>query len=323
KSGAQYSVITSRHHDGVSLWDSKAEKAITTKKDAAAQRDVLTPFIQALQKTELKTGIYYSLPDWSHPYYDIKTRSQKRYEIEEDPKRWDSFVTYYQTQLEEISQQFKPDLLWFDGDWEHSSEEWKTGETQDLLTRYNPNIIINSRLDGKGDYDTPEQGIPVVTPESDNWELCYTMNDSWGYQPFDRKYKSPNMIIRTLADVISMGGNLLLDIGPKEDGSIPEEQVEILENLGRWTSKHAEAIYKTKAGLPFENYQGKSALSKDDRKLFLYLEETKDFSKIYGLATTIKSAKIIGNDRGKVRINQSKNGNVLLEYENVDFDDDV
>src|SRR5699024_1909296 len=130
KSGAQYSVITSRHHDGVSLWDSKAEKAITTKKDAAAQRDVLTPFIQALQKTELKTGIYYSLPDWSHPYYDIKTRSQKRYEIEEDPKRWDSFVTYYQTQLEEISQQFKPDLLWFDGDWEHSSEEWKTGETQ-------------------------------------------------------------------------------------------------------------------------------------------------------------------------------------------------
>jgi alpha-L-fucosidase len=76
------------------------------------------------------------------------------------------------------------------------------------------------------------------------WELCYTMNDSWGYQPYDKNYKTPNMIVRTLADVISMGGNLF-DIGPKSDGTIPEEQIEILKNLGRWTSKNQHAIYET------------------------------------------------------------------------------
>lgn len=101
------------------------------------------------------------------------------------------------------------------------------------------------------------------------------MNDSWGFQPFDTHYKTPNMIVRTLADVLSMGGNLLLDIGPKADGSIPEEQVEILKNLGRWTSKYKEAIYGTRKGLPFENYKGKSSLSKDGKKYFFTWKKLK------------------------------------------------
>lgn len=323
KSGAQYSVLTTRHHDGVSLWDSKAEQAITTAKDAAAEQDVLSPFIAALQKTDVKTGLYYSLPDWSHPYYDVNTKTKKRYDIEDDPQRWADYVTYYQTQLKELSQKYKPDLLWFDGDWEHSSEEWNTDQTLDLLKSYNPNIIINSRLDGKGDYETPEQGIPVVTPQANNWELCYTMNDSWGYQPFDKKYKSPNMIVRTLADVISMGGNLLVDIGPKEDGSIPSEQIDILENLGRWTSKHAEAIYNTRKGLPFKHYRGKSALSKDQKKLYLYLEENKPFTKIYGLQSEIKSAKVIGDSKAQINYEQTEHGAVHINLKHISFDQDV
>ena len=242
-SGAKYTVITSKHHDGIALWDSKAPEGLTTVKHAAAKKDVLTPFIKATQANGLKTGLYYSLPDWSHPYYDIKTRTQKRYNLTDEPKRWGQFVNFYQQQLTELSKQYKPDLLWFDGDWEHSSEEWKAEQTLSLLRKYNPNIIINSRLNHHGDYDTPEQGIPVMKPHSRYWELCYTMNDSWGYQPFDTKYKTPNMIIRTLVDCIAMGGNLLLDIGPMADGTIPSEQVNILKELGRWTNKHAEAIY--------------------------------------------------------------------------------
>ena len=239
-SGAQYAVITSRHHDGVSLWDSNAENAITTTKNAAAKKDVLSPFVAALKKTGLKTGIYYSLPDWSHPYYDIETRTKKRYELANEPDRWNKFVGYYQKQLREISSAFHPDLIWFDGDWEHNAKEWKSEETLALLKTYNPNIIINSRLNHLGDYATPEQGIPVLAPPSNYWELCYTMNDSWGFQPYDKHYKTPNMLVRTLADVVSMGGNLLLDIGPKEDGSIVSEQKEILENMGRWTKKYAK-----------------------------------------------------------------------------------
>ena len=322
-SGAKYTVITTRHHDGVSLWDTKADNAISIKNNSLAKKDVLTPFITALKKTNLKTGLYYSLPDWSHPNYDINTRTKTRYKIAEDSKRWQKYINYYQTQLNELSTLYQPDLIWFDGDWEHTSEEWRAQETLANLRRYNSNIIINSRLNHYGDYETPEQGIPVLAPNSTYWELCYTMNDSWGYQPFDTNYKTPNMIVRTLVDVISMGGNLLIDRGPKEDGTIPKEQQEILENLGRWTTKHSVAVYGTRKGLSSENYKGKSALSKDGKKLFLYLDEVKDFVKIYGLSSKIKSAKVVGDSSGNVEYNHDKNGTTTLTFHNVNFDQDV
>ncbi len=322
-SGAKYSVITTKHHDGVSLWNTKADKAISIPTNSIAKKDVLTPFVTALQKSGMKTGLYFSLPDWSHPYYDINTRTKKRYELAKEPKRWGKFVNYYQTQLSELSTQYKPDLIWFDGDWEHSSDEWKAPQTLALLKKYNKNIIINSRLNNHGDYETPEQGIPVVSPDAKYWELCYTMNDSWGYQPYDTHYKSPNMIVRTLADVISMGGNLLLDIGPKADGSLPEQQVSILKNLGRWTSKHKEAVYETRKGLPFANFQGKSSFSKDGKKLFLYLEEAKTKARIYGLKSKINSAKIVGEPLAKVSYQQDQAGNAVLEFHNTQFDQDA
>lgn len=322
-SGAKYAVITTKHHDGVSLWDSKAEKATTIPRNSLAKKDVLSPFVSELKKSGLKTGLYFSLPDWSHPYYDINTRTKKRYEIKNDPDRWQNFVNYYQGQLTELSSQYKPDLLWFDGDWEHTSDEWQAPKTLQNLRKFNPDIIINSRLNNHGDYETPEQGIPVVKPQSQYWELCYTMNDSWGYQPFDQNYKTPNMIVRTLADVISMGGNLLLDIGPKQDGTIPEQQVEILKNLARWTSKNSDAIYGTRRGLPFENYKGKSAFSKDGKKLFLYLEEAKDFTKIYGLNSIPTSVRVLGDNNAEVDVKTDKNGNLNLNFLNVKFDQDV
>lgn len=324
EAGAKYSVITTKHHDGISMWNTKADKAITTLEDAAAKKDVITPFVKAIQEEGLHTGLYYSLPDWSHPYYDVFTRNRKRYELKGEPTRWDNYVKYYQKQLTELSEQYKPELLWFDGDWEHSAEEWKAKETLNLLRKYNPNIIINSRLNHHGDYDTPEQGIPVTRPDAKFWELCYTMNDSWGYQPFDKKYKSPNMIIRTLVDCISMGGNLLLDIGPKADGTIPEEQLNILKQLGRWTHKHAAAIYGTRAGIPFVNYGGKSALSKDGKTLYLYVYEQKPELQLKGLVnnTSIKGVSVVGDASAKVSV-KSENGTVRVDLTKVNFDQDV
>ncbi|MCS4304005.1 alpha-L-fucosidase [Chryseobacterium sp. BIGb0232] len=323
ESGAKYAVITTKHHDGVSLWNSKAEKATSIPQNSLAKKDILSPFVSALKTSGLKTGLYFSLPDWSHPYYDINTRTKKRYEIKDEPTRWNNFISYYQSQLNELSTQYSPDLLWFDGDWEHTSEEWKASQTLDLLKKYNPNIIINSRLNNHGDYDTPEQGIPVVPPKNPYWELCYTMNDSWGYQPYDKNYKTPNMIVRTLTDVISMGGNLLLDIGPKPDGTIPEEQIEILKNLGRWTSKHQHAIYETTQGIPFDNYKGKSALSVSKKSLFLYLDEAKNFTKIYGLATKPISVKIVGDPSAVVKTDYNAEKTLTLNFSNVKFDKDV
>jgi len=298
ESGAKYTVITTKHHDGVSLWNTKAIDATTTLKQSAAKKDVITPFIKEVKKSGLKTGIYFSLPDWSHPDYDGFTRDRKRYKLSEEPKRWDKFQKYLHTQMNEISVNFKPDLLWFDGDWEHSAEEWQAGKISADLKKYNPNIIINSRLNHHGDYETPEQGIPVLRPNSEYWELCYTMNDSWGYQPYDFKYKSPNMIVRTLVDCISMGGNLLLDIGPKADGTIATEQVNILKGLGRWTKKHAEAIYGTHAGLPAGHFNGKTALSADKKTLYLYADWVPDNGGLLlsGIRSAVRSAKIVGSD---------------------------
>ncbi|MFT3904233.1 MAG: alpha-L-fucosidase [Niabella sp.] len=306
-SGAKYAVITSRHHDGVSLWDSKQHDALTTSKHSAAKKDVLTPFVSALKKSGLKTGIYYSLPDWSHTDYDVFTRERKRYDIKQDPQRFERFIQYYQGQLRELSERYKPDLLWFDGDWEHSDEEWKAKESKQLLQQYNPNIIINSRLKEHGDYATPEQGVPVDKPVSPYWELCYTMNDSWGYQPFDRNYKTPYMLIRTLVDCIAMGGNLLLDIGPKADGSIAVEQVNILKELGRWTTKHSEAIYGTKAGVSEENFAGKSALSKDGKNCYLFLTtQPKAPVVLRGIASGIKNITVLGRPE---KVTYEKQGN--------------
>jgi alpha-L-fucosidase len=322
ESGAKYSVITTKHHDGVSLWDTKAPNATTTIKHSAAKKDLISPFVKALKASGLKTGLYFSLPDWSYPDYDGFTREHKRYKLTEEPKRWNKYLSYYHKQLDELSSNFKPDLLWFDGDWEHSGEEWQAQKVLKGLRSYNPNIIINSRLNGHGDYETPEQGIPVVRPAGDYWELCYTMNDSWGYQPYDYKYKSPNMIVRTLVDCISMGGNLLLDIGPKPDGTLPEQQVKILKGLARWTQKHGEAIYGTRVGIPGGHFDGKTSLSKDRKTLYLYADWASYDGILYlkGIQSNVKSAKVVGNNSN---VELSKNGNDLtlkISENSVDAD---
>jgi len=271
QSGAKYSVITAKHHDGFALWDTKFGE-LNAPKSSTAKKDVLTPFVNSLRNNDLKVGIYYSLPDWSYMDYPGFTRNKNRYEIAEEPNRWKKFLNYYQGQLKELSGKYNPDLYWFDGDWEHSAEEWQAREVRQMLLEVNPNVIINNRLTGHGDYATPEQGMPVIKPKEDYWELCMTMNDSWGYQGNDKNYKTTNQVIGIFTDVISNGGNLLLDIGPKADGSIPKEQIDILEELGEWTGKHQEAIFGTLAGIPPEHFYGPTTLSKDKSTLYLFVK---------------------------------------------------
>lgn len=323
ESGAKYAVITTKHHDGISLWDTKAPKATTTLNNSAAKKDLISPFVTELKKSGLKTGLYFSLPDWSYADYDVFTRERKRYDSKADLQRWNRYLNYYQSQLKELSSQYNPDLLWFDGDWEHTPEEWQSDKVHSLLKVKNPNIIINSRLDKHGDYDTPEQGVPVVKPNAKYWELCYTMNDSWGFQPYDKHYKSSNMIIRTLVDCISMGGNLLLDIGPKADGTIAPEQVKILKDLGRWTNKHSEAIYETQAGIADGHVNAKTALSKDKKQLYIYVDfKTTKGIVLKGIKSTIKKVEIIGS-KAEVKSTKFNDTDYIFDVKENDFDNDV
>ena len=297
ESGARYTVITSKHHDGFALWDTKAGD-LSAVKTSAAGRDVLTPFVDEVRRQGgLKLGLYYSLLDWSREEYPFVLRTgPARYDIREDPARWQRFLDFDNAQLREINGAYHPDLLWFDGDWDFSSEDWRAPEIVAMLRESNPDIIINSRIQGNGDYATPEQGVPVVRPSSRWWETCMTINDSWGFRKQDKNFKSQQIVLNMLVDCMSKGGNLLLDIGPRADGTIPVEEVEMLKELGRWTSKHAEAVYGTRAGIPTGHVQGYTTLNEAGDILYVYLPYAPVESvQVSGLKTPIKRARVVGN----------------------------
>lgn len=293
ESGARYAVITTKHHDGVSLWDTHCSDLNVVEKTPAA-RDLIQPFVKELRKKKIKTGLYFSLLDWSHPDYPNKTKTEKRYK--NDSIKWNRFVDFNFCQLKELSESFQPDLFWFDGDWEQPAEKWKAKELSDSLRNWNEHVILNSRVQGYGDYETPEQGLPVTRPDGRYWELCMTMNDSWGYQHNDYNYKTPNQVIRVFIDCISMGGNLLLDIGPKANGEIPEKQVEILKELGRWTKKHEEAIFSSRAGIPAEHFYGPTTTNKQGDILYLFVPHKPNGPlMIKGLKNKINRIWVVGN----------------------------
>lgn len=299
KAGARYSVITSKHHDGIALWDTELSK-LNTVDHARAGRDLLTPYVEALREENLKVGLYFSLPDWSHPDYEVvfPRPNTKKYFPQKNQhtwEPWDRFMKFYRGQIKELQDNYNPDLFWFDGDWEHSAEKWRSGILKEHLLEYNPQVIVNSRLNQHGDYYTPEQGVPVVRPEGP-WEFCMTMNDNWGYFPSDTNYKPTSQIIRTFVEVIGLGGNLLLNVGPKPDGTIPSEQVERLEALGRWIDKHELAVFGTEAGLPYGHFAGSSTLSKDKTKLYLFLFDTPThYIPLKGIQNKVESIKVLGS----------------------------
>lgn len=296
QSGARYSVITTRHHDGVALYNSKVS-TLDVVDATPAKRDLISPFFSALRKRNIKCGAYYSLSDWSHPNYPAFISDSTRYNSEQDLPRWNRYKEYCHTQIAEVMDNFRPDLLWFDGDWEHSAAEWDAPGIRKMVLEKKPSTIINGRLTGYGDYATPEQNFPVTRPAAYSWELCMTMNKNWGYHPDDTDYKTPYEVITIFADVVSNGGNLLLDIGPREDGFIPREQEHILTELGKWNKKNGEAIFNTVPGLPLGHYYGASTLSKDSLTLYLFVPANNNGRlMIKGLNNKIASISVVGTN---------------------------
>jgi alpha-L-fucosidase len=306
RAGANYAVLTTKHHDGVALWDTQ-QNDLSVVKQTPAARDLIAPYAQALRDQGLKVGFYYSHLDWSHPDYaplppEQRTSKTLNGEIFNqwpdgpDSPQWQNFLKFHRGQLEELCTQFGDvDLLWFDGDWTPGDEWWKMGELRDQLHAWQPNVILNSRMHGHGDYKTPEQGIPIQRPEGP-WEFCVTVNDSWGYQVQDTNHKSVRQIVRMFAECIGMGGNLLLDIGPFADGSLQPEQVERLEGLGDWIRKHEEAVYPTGAGLPHGHFYGASTLSADKSTLYLFIfDRPWDQVAVKGIRNNVKRVSVVGS----------------------------
>ncbi|SEN85061.1 alpha-L-fucosidase [Actinacidiphila rubida] len=308
RAGARYAVLTARHHDGVALWDTAAPGGLSVARDTPAGRDLLAGYTDALREEGLKVGLYYSHSDWSHPDYPTvrhphpdphlaavnDNRLSSPEPGAEDPAAWRRYLAYRNAQVRELTTRYRPDLLWFDGEWERSEEQWGIGELADQIVAVTPETVLNARMLSRGDYATPEQGVPLEPPAGP-WELCLTVNDSWGYQGQDHRHKSVGQLVRYLTETIGAGGNLLLDVGPREDGTVTAEQTERLEGLGAWIARHSAAVYGTVAGLPAGHHYGPSTLSADRRTLFLTcFDAPRETVSVRGLRNAVRKVTVLG-----------------------------
>ncbi|MCR5006562.1 MAG: alpha-L-fucosidase [Clostridiales bacterium] len=271
KAGAKYVVLTSKHHDGVALWDTQYSDLNVVKRTPAG-KDLIGPYCETMRNEGLKVGLYFSHLDWSNQDYVAYTEATA--EVRQTPEyqaMWDHFLQFHRGQLQELTSRYGTiDMFTFDGDWDHPAEVWKMKELRDMLHKANPNIVLNSRMRGYGDFETPEQGMPVIPYEDQYWEFWFTTNDSWGIQYQDQNYKTLKQIIWMFCDCIGLGGNVLWNVAPYEDGTLDPKQEELLLSFGEWITPVQEAVYGTTAGLPFGHYAYPSTLSKDKQTLYLF-----------------------------------------------------
>jgi len=258
--GMKYIVITSKHHDGFSLWDSKVSD-YNIVDYAPYGKDVLQALSEACQKEGIVLGFYHSIMDWHHPDAQSQSylESDSLIHTNGNPDFPRYLEEYMKPQVKELIDNFDPAILWFDGEW---TQEFTHEQGQDLyqyVRSLKPDILINNRVDtGRkgmqgmnqegedyaGDFGTPEQEILEGTSVFD-WESCMTMNDTWGFKANDDNWKSTSLLIHNLIDVTAKGGNYLLNVGPTAEGEIPLPSVERLEQMGKWLTTNGEAIYGT------------------------------------------------------------------------------
>lgn len=269
--GMRYAVLTAKHHDGFALFATRhSDFSIAS---AAYGGDLVREYVDAAREVGLRVGLYFSLCDWHHPDYPPFEDQHRPYRFGMVPKpseeQWARYLDFLFGQVRELLTGYgRIDLLWFDGGWERSAERWKSGELEAMIRELQPEILINDRLPGAGDYDTPEQFVPAVPPAR-RWETCLTMNESWGYNPSDPDEKSARELVHTLCEVAGRGGNLLLNVSPTGDGSLPAAQVERLETIAAWMRKHADAIHDAAPGL--EPWQFHGPTTRKGERVFLHL----------------------------------------------------
>lgn len=257
--GMRYMVITSKHHDGFALFPSD----VTDWDIADATpygKDLIGPLAKAARAEGLRFGLYYSqAQDWTHPG-GAKARLKEGEGWDEAHKG--NFDTYLDSiavpQVREILTRYQPDILWWD------TPTWMNeGRAERLipLVKLRPGLIHNNRLGGgyKGDTETPEQHIPATGFKDRDWEVCMTMNDTWGFKTSDTKWKSAETLVRNLIDIASKGGNYLLNVGPTGEGEIPAASLERLAAMGKWMQTNGESIHGTTASVfPKVSWNGRS-----------------------------------------------------------------
>lgn len=275
--GQKYVVLTTKHHEGFALFDSKV-----TSYDVMGtpyQRDIVRGVARACRKHDMRIGWYYSIMDWYHPDYLPRRDWESRVATDADFTR---YLTFMRAQLRELLTNYGDiSVLWFDGQWERTWTHAIATSLADYCRGLAPDVIINDRVDvgvpkeadpsyrKAGDYTTPELMVPEKGMPGVDWETCMTMNENWGYSKFDHNYKSVPTLVSLLVETASKGGNLLLNVGPMGDGRIPQESLDGLKGMGAWMRVNSRAIYGSGA-TPFASAPVR--VTSQPKRLNLFME---------------------------------------------------
>jgi alpha-L-fucosidase len=269
EAGMKYAVITTKHHDGFCLFDSKYTDYKAT--NTPIGKDLIKEWVEAFRGEGLKVGFYYSLLDWHHPHYEIDRNHPwvarglgETKEYEEKYKEWnkgrnmDIYREYVKNQLTELLTNYgKIDILWLDysfpaGNHGKGRDDWDSESLLKLVRKLQPGIILNDRLDlldveGGWDFTTPEQYKVSKWPERNGvkipWETCQTFSGSWGYYRDEATWKSTKQLLTLLIESVSKGGNLLLNVGPTARGTFDYRANDRLEAMGEWMKYNSRSIY--------------------------------------------------------------------------------
>jgi alpha-L-fucosidase len=319
--GCRYMVITSKHHDGFSIWRSRASDY--NMEITPYPGDPLKMLAEASRKKGMRLGFYHSIMDWHHQDY----RPQRAWEAADPKKGGDNnrYVDFMKAQINELLTGYGDvAMLWFDGEWEHTLRDLKRDdEIYDFILGLQPNCLINDRLyerapANRADFGTPEQFVPATgmknpAGEPILWESCVTINrDSWGYNKYETEFKTTRDLIRMLIEVVSKGGNLLLNVGPTPDGRIQDEFVTRLEAMGRWMKVNGEAIYGTTAS-PFARlpFYGRATTKGSTLYLHVFQWPADGSLRVPGLKNLVHSAYLL-SEPGKKLATRRDGDDILI-----------
>jgi len=318
--GMKYFVVTTKHHEGFCLWDSKLTEYKAT--NTPAGRDLLTPMVKAFSKENLRVGLYHSLIDWHHPHYVIDPHigpyrnSPDRNELNTGRDQT-KYAAYLHGQVQELLTQFgQIDVLWFDYSYPKpdgtgkGQKDWQSNKLMSLVRKLQPKVILNDRLDMPCGWDvkTPEQYQPRewvrVNGQRVVWEACQTFSGSWGYHRDETSWKSLDQLLQMLIDTVSKGGNLLLNVGPTGRGEFDERALDRLSGMGSWMKRHGRSIYGcTQAPTEFKAPQDcRLTYNPDTRRLYLHVFAW-PFKHLHvdGLADKVEYAQLL-NDASEVKM---------------------
>jgi alpha-L-fucosidase len=286
ETGARYLVLTSKHHEGFCLWDTPSTD-YNAAKASRAGRDLVGALSAAAERGGIKLALYYSLLDWHNPDCE---------------QNFSQYVSWMHGQLRELLTRYPIWGLWFDGEWTHSKAEWRGDEIVAMTRQLRPLAFVNDRIgrETRGvmpgvDFYTKEQEIPPDALRLQNrpvaWETCQTFGYSWGYNESPDPLRSGERLIEELVDVVSKGGNFLLNIGPRPDGTIPEYFQERMRIIGRFLKDNGEAIYGTERS-PFRKPLSAGRVTAKGTRLYVFLDQLQEIE-LPGLRTPITRATVL------------------------------